>query len=83
MIDESKLKEVLGDDEFKAYQEFAAKRADKALRGKATDLANSMIGEGGKYHKDFSRASAQADAIWDRAFSEAAAQVGLVIEAKK
>jgi len=73
----AELKKLLGDQEFKEYQEYQAGIEKRAKLAKAKEIATAMISENGKYALQYQKLDVQLEAIWQKALQEARVQVGL------
>lgn len=67
----------LTDTEIADFQEFLANKERKEKVKQAKEIANGLVGEGGKYGKAYGELNDQLDAIWQKALAEGRKQVGL------
>lgn len=71
------LRETLGEEEYKSFVEFMAKKAQAELKKKIQDDARAMISEGGKYFEAYNKAQTAVNNIWDKAVAETKDKLGI------
>ena len=87
MPTEAQLKAALGEEEFKAYQEFKTLKDKRAKVQGAKDLARTMVSEvdgvRGKYFEVYNRLDEQLAALWEKVQAEARKEMGIEEPTKK
>lgn len=77
---ESKLKDLMGEEDYKVFVQFKQRQDDKKLRQSIKDEADKLLSEGGRYFEEYKKATERLDDIERKAMKEAEKALGVVSE---